>query len=77
MSFTLALSSSWTLSLFMFPCPPNICPQFIEDVESYMKGEENAEAKIKSFDEVHQKYKFMENSLAMRCCTSDSPVQHK
>ena len=56
----------------MFPCPPSICPQFIEDVESYMKGEENAEAKIKSFDEVHQKYKFMENSLAMRC--SDSPV---
>ena len=39
-----------------------------------MKGEENAEAKIKSFDEVHQKYKFMENSLAMRCGTSASTV---
>lgn len=37
-----------------------------------MKGEENAEAKIKSFDEVHQKYKFMENSLAMRCSDSTS-----
>eukprot|EP00090_Calanus_glacialis_P033218 TRINITY_DN550_c0_g1_i1.p1 TRINITY_DN550_c0_g1~~TRINITY_DN550_c0_g1_i1.p1 ORF type:complete len:185 (-),score=70.15 TRINITY_DN550_c0_g1_i1:137-691(-) len=40
--------------------------QFIDDVDSYMKGEDNAEAKIKSFDEVHQKYKFMENSLATR-----------
>jgi len=47
--------------------------QFIEDVESYMKGEESAEAKIKSLDEehemykkVHQKYKFMENSLSAR-----------
>jgi len=40
--------------------------QFIEDVESYMVGEESAEAKIKSFDEIHQKYKFMENSLATR-----------
>ena len=26
--------------------------QFIEDVETYMKGEDSAEAKIKSFDEV-------------------------
>ena len=26
--------------------------QFIDDVDSYMKGEDNAEAKIKSFDEV-------------------------
>ena len=55
--------------------------QFIDDVDSYMKGEDSAEAKIKSFDEVcptlleldcnvfiqiHQKYKFMENSLATR-----------
>ena len=40
--------------------------QFIDDVDSYMKGEDNAEAKIKSFDETHQKYKFMENSLATR-----------
>merc|ERR1740129_187646 len=29
-------------------------------------GEESAEAKIKSFDEIHQKYKFMESSLASR-----------
>jgi len=40
--------------------------QFIEDVETYMKGEDSAEAKIKSFDEIHQKYKFMEGSLASR-----------
>ena len=26
--------------------------QFIDDVDSYMKGEDSAEAKIKSFDEV-------------------------
>merc|ERR1719370_2720796 len=31
-----------------------------------MKGEDSAEAKIKSFDEIHQKYKFMESSLASR-----------
>jgi len=31
-----------------------------------MKGEDSAEAKIKSFDEIHQKYKFMEGSLASR-----------
>jgi len=40
--------------------------QFIDDVDAYMKGEEKAEAKIKALDEMHQKYKFMENSLLMR-----------
>jgi len=40
--------------------------QFIDDVEAYMQGEENAEAKIKSLEEMHQKYKFMENSLDLR-----------
>ena len=30
--------------------------QFIDDVDSYMKGEDNAEAKIKSFDEVSLNY---------------------
>jgi prefoldin subunit 5 len=40
--------------------------QFIDDVDTYMQGEENAEAKIKSLEEMHQKYKFMENSLSMR-----------
>merc|ERR1712088_823391 len=39
---------------------------FIDDVDSHMKGEESAEAKIKELDEVHQKYKFMENSLSSR-----------
>ena len=39
---------------------------FIDDVDSHMKGEESAEAKIKALDETHQKYKFMENSLSSR-----------
>ena len=39
---------------------------FIDDVDSHMKGEESAEAKIKQLDETHQKYKFMENSLSSR-----------
>ena len=40
--------------------------QFIEDVDTYMKGEENAEEKLKTIDENHQKYKFMETSLVTR-----------
>jgi len=40
--------------------------QFIDDVEEYMKGEVKAEDKIKALDEMHQKYKFMENSLITR-----------
>lgn len=40
--------------------------QFIEDVDSYMKGEESAEHKLKTIDETHQKYKFMEASLTAR-----------
>jgi len=40
--------------------------QFIDDVDSYMKGEDKAEDKIKALDEMHQKYKFMENSLSTR-----------
>ncbi|XP_023348260.1 prefoldin subunit 3 [Eurytemora carolleeae] len=40
--------------------------QFIVDVEAFMKGEESAESKIKALDEMHQKYKFMENSLSVR-----------
>jgi len=40
--------------------------QFIDDVDSYMKGEEKAEEKIKALDEMHQKYKFMEGSLLAR-----------
>jgi len=40
--------------------------QFIDDVDAYMQGEENAEAKIKALEEMHQKYKFMENSLDQR-----------
>jgi len=40
--------------------------QFIDDVDSHMQGEENAENKIKVLEEMHQKYKFMENSLSMR-----------
>jgi len=39
---------------------------FIDDVDSYMKGDENAEAKIRELDEAHQKYKFMEGSLVAR-----------
>jgi hypothetical protein len=31
-----------------------------------LKGEENAEDKIKALDEMHQKYKFMEASLDTR-----------
>jgi len=40
--------------------------QFIEDVDSFMKGEESAEDKLKTVDENHQKYKFMEGSLVAR-----------
>ena len=39
---------------------------FIDDVDSYMKGSESADAKIKELDEAHQKYKFMEGSLTTR-----------
>merc|ERR1711879_231110 len=39
---------------------------FIDDVDSYMKGDESAEAKIKELDEAHQKYKFMETNLVSR-----------
>merc|ERR1712025_1415279 len=39
---------------------------FIDDVDSYMKGEENSEVKMKELDEAHQKYKFMESSLVTR-----------
>ena len=31
-----------------------------------LQGEESAEVKIKALDEMHQKYKFMENSLSVR-----------
>eukprot|EP00088_Acartia_fossae_P002972 TRINITY_DN1123_c0_g1_i15.p1 TRINITY_DN1123_c0_g1~~TRINITY_DN1123_c0_g1_i15.p1 ORF type:complete len:204 (-),score=55.18 TRINITY_DN1123_c0_g1_i15:948-1505(-) len=40
--------------------------QFIDDVDGYMKGEDNAENKIRGLEEMHQKYKFMENSLSVR-----------
>jgi len=40
--------------------------QFIDDVDAYMQGEDNAENKIRSLEEMHQKYKFMENSLSTR-----------
>jgi len=40
--------------------------QFVEDVDSYMKGDENAEHKLKVLDERHQKYKFMEQNLTAR-----------
>nr|ALS04440.1 prefoldin subunit 3 [Acartia pacifica] len=43
--------------------PPS---QFIDDVDSYMKGDDNVEAKIRSLEEMHQKYKFMENTLSMK-----------
>jgi len=39
---------------------------FIEDVESFMKGEETAKDKLKDTEERHQKYKFMESSLLTR-----------
>ena len=39
---------------------------FIDDVDSHMKGNDSAEAKIKELDESHQKYKFMEGSLVAR-----------
>ena len=39
---------------------------FIDDVDSYMKGEEAAETKIRELDESHQKYKFMEGNLSAR-----------
>ena len=39
---------------------------FIDDVDSHMKGDDSAEAKIKKLDESHQKYKFMEGSLVAR-----------
>jgi len=40
--------------------------QFIDDVDAYMQGEDNAENKIRSLEEMHQKYKFMESSLSTR-----------
>merc|ERR1712029_523753 len=40
--------------------------QFVEDVDSFMKGEENAEDKLKALDERHQKYKMMEGNLMAR-----------
>lgn len=40
--------------------------QFVEDVDAFMAGEENAEEKLKALDEAHQKYKFMESSLVGR-----------
>lgn len=39
---------------------------FVEDVDSYMKGEDSAEEKLKVLDERHQKYKFMETNLTSR-----------
>jgi len=39
---------------------------FIEDVDSFMKGEETAKEKLKETEERHQKYKFMESSLLAR-----------
>jgi len=40
--------------------------QFVEDVDSYMKGEDSAEDKLKFLDDRHQKYKFMETNLTAR-----------
>merc|ERR1711976_663289 len=40
--------------------------EFVEDVDSYMKGEDSAETKLKELDEMHQKYKFMETNLMAR-----------
>jgi len=40
--------------------------QFVEDVDSHMAGEDNAEHKLKVLDESHQKYKFMEKNLMAR-----------
>lgn len=37
--------------------------EFVEDVDSHMKGEESAEEKLKVLDEKHRKYKFMEANL--------------
>merc|ERR1711997_594345 len=39
---------------------------FVEVVDSYMKGEDSAEEKLKVLDERHQKYKFMETNLTSR-----------
>jgi len=39
---------------------------FVEDVDSYMKGEETSEDKLKVLDENHRKYKFMEQNLVTR-----------
>merc|ERR1712210_411989 len=39
---------------------------FFEDVDSFMKGEDSAEEKLKVLDERHQKYKFMETNLTSR-----------
>ncbi len=41
---------------------------FVEDVDDYMKDcqEGGAEDKIKTLDEQHQKYKFMESNLVSR-----------
>lgn len=42
--------------------------QFIENVDAYMaaSGQDNVEEKLKSLDEAHQKYKFMETNLVSR-----------
>ena len=40
--------------------------QFVEDVDAFMAAEESAEDKLKSLDEAHQKYKFMEGNLVAR-----------
>jgi len=41
---------------------------FIENVDAYMaaSGQDNVEEKLKSLDEAHQKYKFMETNLVSR-----------
>ena len=41
-----------------------------------IKGEENAENKIRALEEMHQKYKFMENSLSMRKKRLRAQVRH-
>lgn len=40
--------------------------QFVEDVDAHMAGEDSAEERLKTLDEQHQKYKFMESSLVSR-----------
>nr|ACO11665.1 Prefoldin subunit 3 [Caligus rogercresseyi] len=40
--------------------------EFVEDVNSHMKGETSAEAKLEVLDESLRKYKFMESNLVAR-----------